>query len=83
MDGCFPIGFDVVLRSCSCLQFRGFSNDDDVMKCNDDTMICNDDDVITTSCLNTKLNLKRNRSTSPPMSEDSQVWSGLVLECGE
>jgi hypothetical protein len=77
MDGCFPIGFDVVhdvLRSC--LQFRGFSNDDDVM-------ICNDDDVITTSCLHTKLNLKRNRSTSPPMSEDSQLRSGLVLECGE
>ena len=63
----------------------GLSNDDDVMICNDDddTMICNDDDVITTSCLHTKLNLKRNRCASPPMSEDSQLRSGLVLECGE
>ena len=73
MDGCFPIGFDVhdVLRRTSYLQFGGLSNDDGVM-------ICNDDDVITTSCLHTKLNLKRNRCASPPMTEDSQLRSGLV-----
>ena len=82
MDGCFPIGFDVhdvLRRTTSYLQFGGThdvmicNDDDDTMVCNDDddTMVCNEDDVITTSCLHTKLNLKRNRCASPPMTEDS------------
>jgi hypothetical protein len=54
------------------------------MICNydDDTMTCNDDDVIIISCLHTKLNLKRNRCASPPMSEDrsAQVCSGARMQ---